>query len=368
MVVVGAHEQRAGRQVVAGEPALGEPAVPLRAPGQVDDVVVALRLTQPLGPLLQERVGVGGTEEPLPAVGVEVVQSVRDVGQDAVDVEHRERQFAHPNSFTGLMMSAIEEQPAERDEDQGHHVGHRHQLRHVHRAGIGPPETAAPRSLDRLPDRREDLAAVQRRDGQQVEQEQRDVHRGQQLQEERTARRRRRVRARISPPMREAPTMPIGPVQVALLAEEHRAEQARHPLRQLRRSPGRCARSMSPICDDDRADALLLVDVTGLSAEEARPDGLRSGRSSDGRLVVISVGVSVTRCPPRSTDDRRRCRWRPGWRRCSALPVRSGPNAAPLNATIRSPGRKPAAAAGAWAAPGRALVGSARPWRARRTR
>src|SRR3954471_13293258 len=77
-----------------------------------------------------------------------------------------------------------EQQPAPRDEHQRNHIGHRHELRHIHRAGVGAPEQPRAALLDGLPDRREDLAAVERRDRQQVEQEERDVHRGQELQEE----------------------------------------------------------------------------------------------------------------------------------------------------------------------------------------
>jgi hypothetical protein len=92
-VVVPAHDEWPAGQVVAGEPALGEPTGALRTPGQVHDVVVDQGGAQLLGALDEQRVTVGGLEEPLPALrpGLEVVQAVPDVGQHAVDVEHSER-------------------------------------------------------------------------------------------------------------------------------------------------------------------------------------------------------------------------------------------------------------------------------------
>ena len=74
--------------------------------------MLVLGRAQPVRALVEQRVGVRGGEELLPPVHVEVVQPVRDVGEDAVDVEDRQRACAlgccaHPNSRTGLTMSAI---------------------------------------------------------------------------------------------------------------------------------------------------------------------------------------------------------------------------------------------------------------------
>src|SRR3954453_23710723 len=166
-----------------------------------------------------------------------------------------------------------EQQPAPRDEHQRHHVGHRHELRHIHRAGVGPPEQPRAALLDGLPDRREDLAAVQRRDGQEVEQEQRDVHRGQELQEERQLRRGGRVEREDLAADPGGSDDADGPVLVALLAEKHRAEEARHPRGQL---DERLAGAPDDVADlhEDRAEALLRVDPDEPDAQEARLHGL----------------------------------------------------------------------------------------------
>src|SRR6478672_2956815 len=166
-----------------------------------------------------------------------------------------------------------EQQTAPGDEHQRHHVGHRHELRHVHRAGVGAPEHPCAALLDGLPDRGEDLAAVQRRDGQQVEQEQRDVHGGQELQEERELRRRGGVeREDLSADPGRADD-PDGPVLVALLAKEHRAEEARHPRGQLEERLAGAPDDVADL-DEHRAEALARVHPDQPDSQEARPDRL----------------------------------------------------------------------------------------------
>ena len=93
VVVVRAHQQGTGGQVVPGEPAFGEAARALRPAGQVDDVVVDERGPQPLGAFLQQRVTPGGLEEALPPLRMtlDVVQPVPHVGEDAVDIEDGQR-------------------------------------------------------------------------------------------------------------------------------------------------------------------------------------------------------------------------------------------------------------------------------------
>ncbi len=83
--------------------------------------MVDQRLAQPLGALRQERVAVSGLEEPLPPLrpGVQMVQSVGDVGQHAVDVEDGERAGigvlggggGHCDSVIGLITSAMNSSP-----------------------------------------------------------------------------------------------------------------------------------------------------------------------------------------------------------------------------------------------------------------
>jgi hypothetical protein len=89
VVVVRAHQQRPGGQIVPGEPAFGEAAGAVGTSGQVDDVVVDDRIPQPLRAFLQQRVTPCGLDEALPPLRttLDVVRPVPHVGEHTVDVE-----------------------------------------------------------------------------------------------------------------------------------------------------------------------------------------------------------------------------------------------------------------------------------------
>src|SRR3954469_19515130 len=119
-------------------------------------------------------------------------------------------------------------------EDAGDDVGDRHEPGDVERPRVGTPSPAGDPGPDPLVERTGDVPAVQRVDRQQVEQEQHEVHAGQQAEEEAELLQARQLgqRERLTGDAPDADDTD-GSVGVALLTEEGGPEQLGYPLRDL---------------------------------------------------------------------------------------------------------------------------------------
>ena len=83
------------------EPVEGHLAQPFGTSGQPDDLVLAAQVGDEQLALGEHRVGAGLGEESVPFVAVQVMESVPNIGHDAVDVEDREH-TRHPSSPTRI--------------------------------------------------------------------------------------------------------------------------------------------------------------------------------------------------------------------------------------------------------------------------
>src|SRR6476620_2084917 len=75
----------------------------------------------------------------------------------------------------GLDDVGVDEQDRHDDQDAGHGIRHGQRLGHVDVAGVGPAAEAGDAALGALPQRPGDVAAVERQQGDEVEDEQREV-------------------------------------------------------------------------------------------------------------------------------------------------------------------------------------------------